>query len=151
MSSVVTSPVKLTFTPVRTGQLGTTAHRIYVTRLYRRALRLSADWHWQRTEMREKNLIIREMFDANKHLNNPREIEQVLGRTEWELAVNYHPQPYYTRLGAVAEMGGPCILTNSLLFCFPDPTAPGGSKWERNIPFPEELIKRGVTPFDNCN
>ncbi|KAI8911283.1 hypothetical protein DFJ77DRAFT_469493 [Powellomyces hirtus] len=116
-TNVLTNPV----------QLGTQAHRIYVTRLYRRSLRLAQDWYWQRSECREKSMLIRRLFDQNKGMNNPKEIQMVLARTEMELAMNYHQQPYYS------------------------PTAPGGSKWERNIPFPEELVKRGVTPFDNCN
>ncbi|KAI8592937.1 hypothetical protein HDU88_000115 [Geranomyces variabilis] len=115
-TSVITNPV----------QLGTAAHRIYVTRLYRRSLRLAQDWYWQRSECREKSMLIRQLFDNAKHMNNPREVQMLLGRVELELSSNYHQQPYY------------------------NPTAFGGSKWERNIPFPEELIKRGVTPFDNC-
>ncbi|KND01337.1 uncharacterized protein SPPG_03149 [Spizellomyces punctatus DAOM BR117] len=117
MNSVVTTPV----------QLGTAAHRIYVTRLYRRSLRLAADWYWQRAEFREKALIIRHLFEQNRNNPNPKEIEKLIARTELMLATYHHPQPYY------------------------NPTAPGGSKWERNIPFPEELVKRGVTPFDNCS
>ncbi|TPX33364.1 hypothetical protein SmJEL517_g03729 [Synchytrium microbalum] len=106
-------------------QLGTPAHRQYVTRLYRKALRLSADWYWQRRECREKQVIIRAMFDANKAETNPRIVAGQLRETEKALAYYFHPIPYVS------------------------PTAPGGSKWERNVPFPEELCARGVTVFDN--
>ncbi|KAI8822231.1 uncharacterized protein EV422DRAFT_526154 [Fimicolochytrium jonesii] len=115
MSGVITNPV----------QLGTKAHKIYVTRLYRRSLRLAQDWYWQRVEFRQKAVQIRQLFDEGKQLDNPKHVEALLGKTELILATYYHPQPYFS------------------------PAAPGGSKWERNIPFPEELIKRGVTIFDN--
>ncbi|TPX48899.1 hypothetical protein SeLEV6574_g01787 [Synchytrium endobioticum] len=48
-----------------------------------------------------------------------------LRKAEEALAYYFHPIPYIS------------------------PTAPGGSKWERNVPIPEELLKRGVTLFDN--
>ncbi|KAI9098718.1 hypothetical protein DFS34DRAFT_593335 [Phlyctochytrium arcticum] len=117
MSQVVVAPV----------QLGTQAHKRYITRLYRRSLRLAGDWYWQRTEFREKALTIRYLFDKNARITSPKEVENLIAQTEMMLAVYHHPVPYKY------------------------PTAPGGSKWERNIPFPEELCKRGVTPFDNSS
>ncbi|TPX61149.1 hypothetical protein PhCBS80983_g01261 [Powellomyces hirtus] len=100
-TNVLTNPV----------QLGTKAHRIYVTRLYRRSLRLAQDWYWQRNECREKSMLIRRLFDQNKAMNNPKEIQMVLARTEMELAMNHHPQPYYSRLIRVlfVERGGRAI------------------------------------------
>ncbi|TPX44039.1 hypothetical protein SeMB42_g04457 [Synchytrium endobioticum] len=103
----------------------TPAHRTYVCRLYRKSLRLAADWYWQRRECREKQVIIRAMFDANKHESNPKLVAVHLRKAEEALAYYFHPIPYIS------------------------PTAPGGSKWERNVPIPEELLKRGVTLFDN--
>ena len=44
------------------------------------------------------------------------------------------------------------MLIRSLIFVYffnEAPTAPGGTKYDRNAEFPEELIKRGVTPFNN--
>ncbi|KAI9209750.1 uncharacterized protein BJ171DRAFT_484898 [Polychytrium aggregatum] len=111
---------------VQMNQIGSNAHRLYVQRLYRRSLRLAGDWYWQRSDFREKACVIRAHFDENKRITNPKQVERILAHTEFLLASYYHPQPYIS------------------------PAAPGGSKWERNIPFPEELIKRGVTPFDNC-
>ncbi|KAJ3303094.1 hypothetical protein HDV03_004173 [Kappamyces sp. JEL0829] len=107
------------------GQLNTPAHRIYITRLYRRSLKLAQDWHWRREEYREKALIIRSYFEASRHLTNIAQVEEACGHTEYLLAAYRHPQPH--------------IYIN----------APGGSKFERNTPFPEEVLKRGVTPFDN--
>ncbi|TPX63689.1 hypothetical protein SpCBS45565_g06434 [Spizellomyces sp. 'palustris'] len=91
MNSVVTTPV----------QLGTAAHRIYVTRLYRRSLRLAADWYWQRAEFREKALIIRHLFEQNRNNPNPKEIEKLIARTELMLATYHHPQPYYSKWNVV--------------------------------------------------
>ncbi|KAJ3190310.1 hypothetical protein HDU85_000605 [Gaertneriomyces sp. JEL0708] len=117
MNAVVTTPVAL----------GTAAHKSYVTRLYRRSLRLAQDWYWQRTEYREKALMIRQLFDANRGNNNAKEVEAIIGHAEYTLATYFHSQPYRS------------------------PAAPGGTKWERNIPFPEELASRGMTPFDNSS
>ncbi|KAJ3290101.1 hypothetical protein HDU79_003517 [Rhizoclosmatium sp. JEL0117] len=90
-------------------------HTQKVQRLYRQALRLSADWYWERAQWREKALIIREHFEANRHVQNPKEQEALLEVTEMLLAKYHHPQP------------------------FKYASAPGGTKWERNIPFPEEV------------
>ncbi|KAJ1566037.1 Kinesin-like protein kif3b [Nowakowskiella sp. JEL0078] len=99
--------------------IGSLAHRKYVRQLYRRSLKLASDWFVRRTEFREKALIIRKMFDQNKNVTSPQQVQRLLLITEHNITANYHPSPYIS------------------------PTAPGGSKWERNTPFPEELIKRG--------
>jgi NADH dehydrogenase (ubiquinone) 1 beta subcomplex subunit 9 len=65
------------------------------------------------------------MFDANMNESNPKLVAQLLRETEVALAYYYHPNPYKF------------------------PTAPGGTKWERNVPVPEEMVRRGVTIFDN--
>ena len=75
--------------------------------------------------------MIRELFEAKRNVKNLKEIEYLLSNCEQLLAVFQHPQPY--------------IQIN----------APGGTKFERNAPFPAEvfiinkLAHRGVTPFDN--
>ncbi|KAJ3260849.1 hypothetical protein HK103_007412 [Boothiomyces macroporosus] len=106
-------------------QLASQAHNAYVRRLYRRSLRLAADWYWRRPEYREKSMLIRELFEVNKDLQSVKQVEVCLAQAEYLLVAYAHYQP------------------------FKHITAPGGSKFERNVPFPEELIKRGVTPFDN--
>jgi NADH dehydrogenase (ubiquinone) 1 beta subcomplex subunit 9 len=76
---------------------------------------LAGNWYWQRPELREKSMIIRTLFDNNKHLTNLKEIEKVLAHTEYLLAAYHHPQPYISM------------------------SAPGGTKFERNLPFPPEV------------
>eukprot|EP00842_Homolaphlyctis_polyrhiza_P004396 jgi/Hompol1/4958/HPOL_001890-RA len=106
------------------GQLGP-AHTRYVKNLYRRSLRLAQDWYWRREELREISVKIRLLFDAQKSLANPKLIEATLLNTERILAVNAHPIPF------VATSGN------------------GGTKWERNTPIPEEVLRRGCLPHDN--
>ncbi len=92
------------------------AHKAYVQRLYRRALKTSSDWYWQRDEWRGKALLIRHLFEENRAESSPQKIQALLTQTEYWLAEYAHPQPYIR------------------------PTAPGGTKWERNVPFPEEVL-----------
>lgn len=92
------------------------AHKAYVQRLYRRALKTSADWYWQRDEWRGKALLIRHLFEENRAETSPQKIQSLLAQTEYWLAEYSHPQPYIR------------------------PAAPGGTKWERNVPFPEEVL-----------
>ncbi|KAF2760677.1 hypothetical protein EJ05DRAFT_432007, partial [Pseudovirgaria hyperparasitica] len=74
--------------------------------LYRRSLKLSLDWAVHRYLWRGQALYIRSLFENNKHITEPR--QQKAGLLEkWK-----HPDPYRP------------------------PTAPGGSKYERNIPAP---------------
>jgi len=70
------------------------AHKIYVCRLYRRALKTAQDWYWQRAEFREKALILRQLFDQNKLETSPQKLTQLLATTEYHLAAYAHPQPY---------------------------------------------------------
>ena len=104
-------------------------HRAYVARLYRRSLKTASDWYWQRSEFREKALVIRSLFDAHKCESSPQVIQALLAHTERTLAVYYHPQPYIR------------------------PAAPGGTKWERNIPFPLEvsLFSHNTDDSTRCN
>ncbi|KKY15016.1 putative lyr family protein [Phaeomoniella chlamydospora] len=84
-----------------------------VASLYRRALKLSLDWSIQRNLWRGQAVYIRSLFDANKHVRDARLQRQLFAETEKLLEKWKHPDPYRT------------------------PTAPGGSKYERNLPVPK--------------
>jgi NADH dehydrogenase (ubiquinone) 1 beta subcomplex subunit 9 len=97
------------------GPLEQKAHTLYVKSLYRQSLRLAMDWYWRREEFREKALIIRQLFDKNAKEKNLKVIQDHLAYAEQTLAVYAHPQP----------------------FKYVD--APGGTKFERNVPMPKEV------------
>ncbi|CAG8529037.1 3219_t:CDS:2 [Paraglomus brasilianum] len=106
------------------------ANRRYVASLYRRALKTSLNWYVQRDLWREKALEIRARFTANKNVASTVELRKILENTERELEEFKHPDPYRY------------------------PTAPDGSKWERNVPPPiiprippEELDEAGEADF----
>ncbi|DAA73827.1 TPA_exp: Uncharacterized protein A8136_4030 [Trichophyton benhamiae CBS 112371] len=80
--------------------------------LYKRALKLSLDWAVHRNLWRGQAVYIRSLFEANKHVRNPHDQRVLLQETEKLLEKWKHPDPYRA------------------------PTAPGGSKWERNLPVP---------------
>jgi hypothetical protein len=69
-------------------------HTLYVTRLYRRSIRLCGDWYFEKLEYREKVAMIREMFEANRQETNPKKIDHLLQDTEYYLAKYYHPIPF---------------------------------------------------------
>ncbi|KAJ7068648.1 hypothetical protein C8F01DRAFT_1247144 [Mycena amicta] len=92
----------------------TTAHRQYVQSLYRRRLKNSLDWTIRRDVWRGKALQIRAEFEVNRDLKDPRLLAQIFRNAEEKLAAWKHPDPYIP------------------------PTAPGGTKWERNLPPPTE-------------
>ncbi|KAH7138352.1 hypothetical protein B0J11DRAFT_514182 [Dendryphion nanum] len=83
-----------------------------VLRLYRRSLKLSLDWAVHRYLWRGQALYIRGLFEANKHVSEPRQQRALIKETEALLEKWKHPDPYRP------------------------PTAPGGSKYERNLPAP---------------
>ncbi|TVY59221.1 NADH dehydrogenase [ubiquinone] 1 beta subcomplex subunit [Lachnellula suecica] len=80
-----------------------------VSSLYRRSLKLALDWSVHRYLWRGQALYIRSLFEANKNVRDPR---QQRAKTEDLLEKWKHPDPYHA------------------------PTAPGGSKYERNLPAP---------------
>ncbi|KAF7332359.1 hypothetical protein MKEN_00117600 [Mycena kentingensis (nom. inval.)] len=92
----------------------TVAHRQYVQSLYRRRLKNSLDWTVRRDIWRGKALQIRAEFEVNRNLKDPRELAKIFEQAEAKLAAAKHPDPYIA------------------------PTAPGGTKWERNLPPPLE-------------
>ncbi|KAJ7126372.1 hypothetical protein C8R43DRAFT_1028726 [Mycena crocata] len=91
-----------------------TAHRQYVQSLYKRTLRNSLDWTIRRDVWRGKALEIRAQFEHNRNVTDPRQLAQIFEEAEARLAGWKHPDPYVA------------------------PTAPGGTKWERNLPPPTE-------------
>ncbi|CAI7593542.1 hypothetical protein N7455_008533 [Penicillium solitum] len=83
-----------------------------VKSLYRRSLKLSLDWAVHRQIWRGQAVYIRSLFEANKDVRDPRQQQVLLRETEKLLVTWKHPDPYRA------------------------PTAPGGNKWERNLPAP---------------
>ncbi|OAA49514.1 NADH dehydrogenase 1 beta subcomplex subunit 9 [Metarhizium rileyi] len=80
--------------------------------LYRRSLKLALDWAVQRQLWRGQALYIRSLFEANRNISDTRQQRALLSETEKLLDTWKHPDPYIP------------------------PTAPGGSKYERNLPSP---------------
>ncbi|EYE96319.1 NADH dehydrogenase [ubiquinone] 1 beta subcomplex subunit 9 [Aspergillus ruber CBS 135680] len=81
-----------------------------VVSLYRRSLKLALDWAVHRQIWRGQAVYIRSLFEANKDVRDPRQHKVLLRETEKLLDTWKHPDPYRM------------------------PTAPGGNKYERNIP-----------------
>ncbi|KAK3301458.1 uncharacterized protein B0H64DRAFT_383658 [Chaetomium fimeti] len=80
--------------------------------LYRRSLKLALDWSVQRHLWRGQALYIRSLFEKNRDVSDPRLQRALLKETEKLLEKWKHPDPYV------------------------HPTAPGGSKYERNLQAP---------------
>ncbi|KAH9442873.1 hypothetical protein Pst134EB_027226 [Puccinia striiformis f. sp. tritici] len=72
----------------------TDAHRIYVQRLYRRALKQSLDWVVFRDIWRQKAIEIRVKFERNRDVRDPRAVKKLLHEAEVQLAETEHPDPY---------------------------------------------------------
>ncbi|KAH6914815.1 hypothetical protein BKA70DRAFT_1257116 [Coprinopsis sp. MPI-PUGE-AT-0042] len=87
-----------------------TAHRRYVKSLYRRQLKNALDWTIRRDHWRPQAMQIRAEFDKHRNVTDPRALAQLFDQAEAKLAKFKHPDPYTY------------------------PTAPGGTKWERNTP-----------------
>ena len=69
-------------------------HTQRVTRLYRRSLKDLLSWAIDRPLWREKALELRDRFDANKAIKDPRVALKVLEEGEAEYQKYRHPQPY---------------------------------------------------------
>ncbi|KAI1105380.1 hypothetical protein F4804DRAFT_304223 [Jackrogersella minutella] len=78
--------------------------------LYRRSLKLALDWAVHRSLWRGQALYIRSLFEANRNVMDVKKQRALLSETEKLLETWKHPDPHYY------------------------PTAPGGSKFERNLP-----------------
>ncbi|KAL1587131.1 hypothetical protein WHR41_04300 [Cladosporium halotolerans] len=88
------------------------ASKPQILSLYRRSLKLALDWAVHRYVWRGQAMYIRGLFEANKHVTEPRQQRLIIEETENLLDKWKHPDPYRA------------------------PTAPGGSKYERNLPVP---------------
>ncbi|KAF4620062.1 hypothetical protein D9613_004997 [Agrocybe pediades] len=88
----------------------TSAHRIYVKGLYKRSLKNALDWTIRRDLWRAEAMQIRAEFESYRNVTDPRTLAQVLNEAEARLEKFRHPDPVIP------------------------PTAPGGTKWERNLP-----------------
>ncbi|PKY50049.1 hypothetical protein RhiirA4_406066 [Rhizophagus irregularis] len=81
-----------------------------ISALYRRSLKTALNWYVDRVLWRPVALEIRARFEANRNVASTQELRKIILAAEKELEENSHPDPYKY------------------------PTAPGGTKWERNIP-----------------
>ncbi|KAF1982080.1 hypothetical protein K402DRAFT_467095 [Aulographum hederae CBS 113979] len=88
------------------------SNKVAVSALYRRSLKLALDWSVHRYLWRGQALYIRSLFEANKNVLQSRQQKALMHETELLLEKWKHPDPYRP------------------------PTAPGGSKYERNLPAP---------------
>ncbi|RPB21498.1 NADH dehydrogenase 1 beta subcomplex subunit 9 [Terfezia boudieri ATCC MYA-4762] len=80
--------------------------------LYRQSLKLSLSWCVRRDDWRKQAVQLRHLFELNRHVTDPRIVRGLLADTAAQLEKWKHPDIYVP------------------------PTAPGGSKYERNIPPP---------------
>ena len=70
------------------------ANRARVSSLYRRSLKLARDWLVQRDSWRRESMNIRQRFESNRQVQNPRLLNDIFDRTEKELLNYRHPDPY---------------------------------------------------------
>ncbi|KAJ9060683.1 hypothetical protein DSO57_1000239 [Entomophthora muscae] len=87
--------------------LPTPTHTQIVQRLYKRSLLLARDWIIDYRRWRVEAITIRQRFEANRMVQDPKRKRALLDKAEDELQKFAHPNPYIY------------------------PTAPEGSKWER--------------------
>ncbi|CUM56641.1 unnamed protein product [Debaryomyces tyrocola] len=97
----------------------TEANSKRVASLFRRALRTAFDSSLKFDAYRNETIKIRAQFEANKNINNPSDLEEAIARTERKLEEWNHPDPYIT------------------------PCRPGGTKYQRNLPSPDEPVVPG--------
>lgn len=95
------------------------AHVVRVQRLYRASLKNMLYWAIHRRLWIKKANDIRAEFEANRHLDNARQIEKILTAGEARLAEYKHPDPY-KRAGAAPARPFPARPCPSILF---QPTA----------------------------
>jgi len=90
-------------------------HRLRVQLLYKRTLKNMFNWIVDRELYLQEIPKVREMFEVNRNVKEPRRIEALLLAGEEKLADNIHPDPYII------------------------PWQLGGSKYARNPPPPEDF------------
>ncbi|KAF3918388.1 hypothetical protein ABW20_dc0102346 [Dactylellina cionopaga] len=97
--------------------------------LYRRALKQSLDWSVRRDIWRPQALAIRQLFEQNKDVREPKQLKALITEAESQLEKWKHPDPYIppTAPGGAFHivLASPSMLTISI-----------GSKYERNLPCP---------------
>jgi len=99
------------------------AHRRHVCHLYLRSLKLARDWSYSRTSWYPAAYVIRHQFRENIGESDPRKIDFLVRGTEDVLAYMIHTEPYHS------------------------PSAPGGSKYQRNTPAPIEVCLNGWAEY----
>ncbi|CAN3371812.1 hypothetical protein DIURU_000469 [Diutina rugosa] len=88
----------------------TEANSKRVASLFRQALRTAFDTSLKFDAYRDKTIEIRRAFDANKHISDAEELDEVFRKGEAKLKEWKHPDPYIPA------------------------SRPGGTKYQRNIP-----------------
>ncbi|KAI9023294.1 hypothetical protein DFJ74DRAFT_586501, partial [Hyaloraphidium curvatum] len=81
-----------------------------VLRLYRRALKLTFDWYPVISVFREKQFIMRQLFEQNRNVASPQQQQLLIEQAEGLLVKYRYHIPYA------------------------NPHSPDGTKWERNLP-----------------
>ncbi|KAJ4384595.1 hypothetical protein N0V86_000195 [Didymella sp. IMI 355093] len=117
----------------------------HVLSLYRQSLKLALDWSVHRYLWRGQAVYLRGLFEANKHVTEPRQQrdcadscdQALITETENLLEKWKHPDPYRppTAPGGALLYRGYISATataaeTATLTCF------AGSKYERNLPVP---------------
>ena len=80
------------------------SHSLAVCRLYRGALKMSLDWLIDRGKWRSFALALRQEFDAQKSLRDPKEQAEALLAGQHLLYKYRHPEPYICKERA-SEIG----------------------------------------------
>ncbi|KAF9344699.1 hypothetical protein BGX26_004021 [Mortierella sp. AD094] len=70
------------------------AHRRLVQSLYKRSLKTAQDWYVDTNLFRRKAVELRMQFEANRNVNNPRQLASIVQDTERQLTELRHPDPY---------------------------------------------------------
>ncbi|KAK6462729.1 NADH dehydrogenase I beta subcomplex 9 [Scheffersomyces coipomensis] len=97
----------------------TEANSKRVASLFRKALRTAFDSTYKFEVYRAETIKIRQQIEVNKHISDPIELQEAIGKFEAKLAEFKHPDPYVA------------------------PSRPGGSKYQRNIPVEREPLVPG--------
>lgn len=97
----------------------TEANTKRVSSLFRQALRTAYDHSVRFEGYRAETIKIRKQFEANRTVSEPVLLEDIISQTEQKLAEWKHGDPYIP------------------------PSRPGGTKYQRNIPKPDEPVIPG--------
>lgn len=97
----------------------TEANTRRISALFREALRTAFDHSLKFEAYRRETVAIRAQFEAHRAVSNPNELEALVAKTHALLAEWRNPDPYIP------------------------PCRPGGTKYQRNIPPPNEPVIPG--------